>query len=148
MKLILCAGKTKREGWTTLDANPIHMPDILATIPPLPKEVFAYRWDEIELVHGITSFYPWQALQLLRELRDVLAPGGKLILEQPNLDKCWGELLWIFGDPSLREPLHMNRWAYNANSLMAMVLEAGFQHCNTAPAQYHVPSRDFRVEAW
>ncbi len=148
MKLILCAGKTKREGWITLDANRIHEPDILAKIPPLPQEITAEKWDEIELVHGITSFYPWEAEQLLRELRDVLAPDGKLILEQPNLDKCWGKLEWIFGDPLLREPLHMNRWAYNPSSLMAMVLAAGFGHCNASEAQYHHPERDFRVEAW
>ena len=56
----------------TLDSNPAHDPIILATIPPLPAEIHAVKWDEIELIHGIASFYPWEARQLLIQISEVL----------------------------------------------------------------------------
>ena len=146
-RLILCAGETRRDGWTTVDASSDHFPDFLATIPPLPIDVICKQWDEVELVHGITSFYPWEAKTLLREIREVLAPGGKLVLEQPDFGKC-DRLEWIFGDPKPQNPLHMVHWAYTPNSLEALVRDSGFEHCRQMEAQYHMPSRDFRIEAW
>lgn len=147
--LMLLSRLVRREGWVTLDANPAHHPDIVAIIPPLPPEVTGQQWDEIEMVHGITSFYPWDANQLLREIRGVLAPGGKLVLEQPDFEvvKQSGHVSWIFGDPLLKDPLHMNKWAYVPASLVSALIEAGFGYCEILPAQHHVSSRDFRVEA-
>jgi hypothetical protein len=105
------------------------------------------KWEEIELIHGITSFYPWEAETLLREIRQSLAPGGKLVLEQPDFRKC-DRVEWIFGGPEFQEPLHMNRWAYSPNSLEALLREVGFEHCRQMEAQHHMPNRDFRIEAW
>lgn len=148
MKLILCSGQTRREGWKTLDANPKNEPDFLAVIPPLPSEVKAVVWDEIELVHGITSFYPWEAETLLKELREVLSPGSKLVLEQPDLRKASHKVEWLFGDPSARNPLHMNRWAYDPESLLAALALAGFKRVDILTARHHEPARDFRAEAY
>lgn len=154
MKLILCAGPTRRSGWQTLDSSPVHGPDICATIPPLPPVVKLIKWDAIELVHGITSFYPWEAQQLLGEIRNVLEPDGVLILEQPDVDIVAASLIgssakvrWMFGDPSYKDPAFMNKWGYTPASLTAALNEAGFTRIEVKPAQYHLPSRDFRIEA-
>lgn len=149
MKLMLCSGNMQREGWTRLDANPERGADIIAKVPPLPAEVACQKWEAIELIHGITSFYPWEAAQLLREIRAALATGGKLILEQPNAAKCnpVNNPEWLFGDPQYHEPLHMNRWAYTPESLARLLTVCGYSNVLGLRAQYHDPGRDFRMEA-
>jgi hypothetical protein len=154
-RLILCAGPAKREGWLTLDGNPANRPDFLATIPPLPEAVRLVKWDEIEWVHGIGSLDTWEAKEVLFQLREVMEPEGLLVLEQPNLlaaaeavlrdpAKAW----WMFGDPTHRDPLMMNRWAYTPESLAAMLEHAGFRRISAMAARHHGRSeRDFRVEA-
>lgn len=147
--LIIGAGATRREGWKTLDANPAREPDFLGTIPPLPAEVKEALWDEVEWIHGVTSLYPWEARDVLQELHRAMAPGGKLIMEQPNFDICCGfrKVASFFGDPTTENPLHMNRWSYNPESLTALLVECGFGPIELFPAQHHSPNRDFRIEA-
>lgn len=147
---MLCAGRTWREGWTRIDANPKMEPDIVATIPPLPAEVTRQLWDEVELVHGIGTFYPWDAEQLLFEIRGVLSGNGKLILEQPNAWNCSAALRpeWVFGDPTFRNPLHMNKWIYTPDTLTALLRQCGYSRIAEKPAEYHGGTeRDFRIEA-
>ncbi len=92
--------------------------------------------------------------RLKRYERSVLAPGGLLILEQPDISICVraiansGPLFWLFGDPALQEPLHMNRWGYTPDSLTDLLRSAGFAKAITLKkAEYHDPARDFRIEA-
>lgn len=146
---MLCAGIHRRQGWFILDADPANNPDILASIPPLPEFVLQTQWDEIEWIHGISSLYPWDALAVLKQLRHVMSPEGVLILEQPHFNKLIQSerVSWFFGDPGPRNPLIMNRWAYTSFTLGAMLQEAGFTRWQPMEAQYHVPSRDFRIEA-
>ncbi len=147
-RLIIGAGDQRREGWKTLDANPRRKPDIIATIPPLPLAVTMHNWAAIEWIHGITSLYPWDAQTVLGELRNVLTPDGKLILEQPDLSKAVANVRWLFGDPDLRDTWHMNRWAYTPETLVNLLYKSGFLRMVILPAKYHSPERDFRVEAY
>lgn len=149
------SGIHRRDGWTTLDGDRDHNPDILASIPPLPEAVTSRRWNEIEWVHGITSLYPWEAAALLPELRRALAPGGKLVLEQPDARRAIAEaarnidrLAWLYGDPSLCKAAHMNRWAYTPDTLAEALKLAGFGTITVMQARHHNPERDFRMEAW
>lgn len=146
--LILCAGKTRRSGWKTLDANPTCEPDYVCNIPPLPSEVTSIKWNTVEWIHGITSFYPWEAADLLMEIHEILADDGKLILEQPDFNRVAGRMEWIFGDPTFADPLHMNRWGWSPGSLTAALEIAGYSKVMTGPAKYHNINRDFRAEAW
>jgi len=150
-RLMLGSGANRREGWVRLDANPVYQPDILATIPPLPRAVTRRQWNEIEWIHGIEHFYPWEAEELLPKLREVLAPGGRLVLEQPNFIHCCEaqNLRWIFGDSTFRDPLYGHRWGYTPRSLCAALKAAGFRRVLTGPVRYHnFPERDFRMEAY
>jgi hypothetical protein len=155
-RLMLCSGGVRREGWQTLDCDPKFGPDYLASIPPLPAAIKQQRWNEIELIHGITSFYPWEAKPLLSELREVLAPSsGKLVLEQPNahiVAQCVvgdpGCVRWFFGDPSFENPSHMNKWAYTPETLYALLRTVGFERIVQTDALHHEPTRDFRMEAY
>lgn len=148
-RLLLCSGPTSREGWRRLDANAKFSPDFLASIPPLPTDVAAVKWDVVELIHGITSFYPWDAEQVLMELRAVMADGGTLILEQPDASKCDPATYpeWLFGNPQFKNPMHMNRWAYTPDRLTRLVNKCGFPIVRIFEAQHHNPQRDFRLEA-
>jgi hypothetical protein len=147
-RLLLCAGIHRRQGWLRLDADPRCEPDFVASIPPLPTVVKLMHWDEIEWIHGVTSLYPWDAKTALAELYAVLVPGGKLVLEQPDFSTAIDRPEWLFGDPSHRDPLIMNRWSYTPNSLSLLLLEAGFGRIDVLPAQHHMPARDFRIEAY
>jgi len=145
--LMLGSGIIRRDGWKTLDANPRCAPDFLATIPPLPAEVKAIEWDEIEWIHGITSLYPWDAENILREIHSILHPRGRLILEQPDFNHAQARAEWLFGDPAHREPFLMNRWTYTPQSLTDLLVKTGYAKNYILGAQHHVPARDFRIEA-
>lgn len=141
-RLLLCAGDRRRPGWKTLD---VENADYLAKLPPLPK--FDVLWDEVEWVHGITSFYPWEAVQILTELRPAIREGGKLVLEQPDFRKAIQDVRWLFGDPTFMNPFHMNKWAYTPESLVDLLSHVGFSHVRVLEAEHHIPWRDFRIEA-
>lgn len=145
-QLMIGAGGMRREGWKTLDCKP--GADFVARIPPLPPEVLAIAWDEIEWIHGIGSLVPWEGMAVLEGCYQALRDGGRLVLEQPDFLRAGGMREWLFGDPSLRDADHMNRWAYTPMELRDLLLRAGFSKVEVKPAQHHVPERDFRVEAW
>ena len=83
-RLSIGAGRDRRPGWKTLDADPANQPDFLATVPPLPEQVQRVAWDAIEMLHVVEHFPPWVAAELLGEIHAVLAPGGLLVLEQQD----------------------------------------------------------------
>lgn len=164
-KLLLCAGPTRPAGYVRLDANPEHDPDILAALPPLPAEARG-PWDEIALIHGIEHFWRWDAGALLVDLHAALRPGGKLVLEQPNLEAAARVLLgleapqykgllesamWpIYGDPAHRDPGYCHRWGYTPETLRDLLREvAPWSRIDVLPQQFHAYAlgRDFRVEA-
>ncbi len=152
-RLSIMAGITgRREGWKTLDCKP--GADYVALVPPLPREVRNQMWDEIELIHGIGQLYPWDGEALLKEIRTILKPDGVLILEQPDMSVAAAQVTsfrpkaeWIYGDPGPRDPLHMVKWGYSPQSLSELLSFCGFTRQELKPAQYHVPARDFRIEA-
>lgn len=93
----------------------------------------------------------------------MLKPGGKLILEMPDLKKVLEHfkaeeisltltMLALYGgsqvngQPSERiEDLH--KWAWTFETIKIPLEKAGFKEIVEKPAEYHFPIRDFRVEA-
>jgi hypothetical protein len=164
-RLSIGAGRDQKPGWKCLDADPTHRPDFVATVPPLPEAVKQICWHEIEMIHVIEHFYPWQADELLREIFDILQPGGLLVLEQPNIAYCARVLLgletppagasgqfdmWgLYGDPTQHNPLMGHHWGYRPETLTEMLVTARFERekIEIRPAQHHRPVRDFRIEA-
>lgn len=165
-KLALCAGRQRKPGWKTLDANHNVRPDFVAVLPGLPDAVTRHEWDEIELIHGIEHFPRWEVNQLLTEILEVLKPGGLLVLEQPNLEYACKAFLglvekpkrgprdqwdmWpLYGDPSHRTKLYSHFWGYSPTTLRNLLLEVGFDPAKTVEtrAQSHFAFRDFRMES-
>lgn len=138
-------------------------PDVLCDLRELtPFESGSV--DEILSVHVIEHFWRWEALDVLREWVRVLRPGGKLILECPNLLSACEALLanpdaasgpgregqrtmWVlYGDPAWRDPLMVHRWGYTPKSLAQLMTEAGLANVRQEPAQFKLREpRDMRL---
>lgn len=146
-RLSLFAGVHRKEGWHHLD---MAGGEFKATIPPFTDAVKATIWDEVEWIHGINVVYPWTARVILAELRAIMRPGGKLILEQPSFRKCLeaGSVAWFYGDPSRPDPASMVKWCYTPSSLSELLAATGFRDVSIEPAEHHVPERDFRAVAY
>lgn len=155
----------KRYGWTTLEGDPAMRPDYAAIVPPLPDGVKAQQWDVIEMVHFIEHLNINNARILLKECYQILAPGGKLITEQPNIKKAarwlldmdekpnkkdilFYDMYAFYGDQRDRLELYAHRWGYWPESLIQECLDAGFDEAVEKQARFHWPDRDFRIEAF
>jgi SAM-dependent methyltransferase len=118
--------------------------------------------DEVMAIHVVEHFWRWEVRDILKEWTRTLKPGGKMILECPNLITACTELLkdpvnaagvngnmtmWVFyGDPSWRDPLMCHRWAYTPDSLGALLHEVGLVNIRQEPAQYKKREpRDMRI---
>ena len=94
----------------------------------------------------------------------MLQPGGRLIIECPNLVSACETLLadpdqaaeqdargrmsmWVFyGDPAWRDPLMTHRWAYTPASLCRLLEGQGYVNVRQEPAQFKSREpRDMRV---
>mgnify|MGYP001988695182 CR=1 FL=1 len=149
----------------TVSSRAGKQPDVNADIRDLRK-IKSFIADEILAVHVIEHFYFWEVIPLLKSWRRLLKPGGKLILECPNLlyacqmivenpamrsqaDKAGQMSMWpLYGDPSWKDPLMCHKWAYTPESLMAVLDEAGYQQAKQEPAQFKLREpRDMRITA-
>jgi len=129
--------------------------DVVADLRVLPFEDESA--DEILSVHVVEHFYPWEIGEMLDEWIRVLKPGGKMILECPNIMKAAQYLLdgqhdqfcmWVFwGDPGHRNPYMMHKWGYTPETLSALMARHRLREIVERPAQFKLKEkRDFRVE--
>ena len=153
------SGRIKWPGWIGVDLDP-HA-DIQADIKSLP---FADDYaDYLAAIHVIEHFYKWEALDVLKEWRRVLKPGGTIILELPCMDKvfyyiqqCMNQGLWmsptfstfpLWGDPKYENVAMCHKWGYMARDMISLLQDAGFQNVQVMKPNYHFPDRDMRLEA-
>jgi len=84
LKLDIGAGGVKTPGYKTVDADPSVEPDILCNVLdgiPVSDDSCTH----LRLSHVLEHFTPADGLKLLRELHRILAPGGTLFVEVPDL---------------------------------------------------------------
>jgi hypothetical protein len=169
-KLVLCAGPYDYgEGYTTLDVTEDCYPDYLAHLPPIPKELMTGEWKEIYLIHGIEHFHHWDALELIKNIYDALAPGGFAVFEQPNFKVCAEVYLGlrgpiikdepaeisgirgIFGDHTSGNPYLNHLWGWVPETLKEAIVSCGFSEekvkVGKALSRPFIVDRDFRIEA-
>ncbi len=120
--------------------------------------------DEILSVHVVEHFWRWEVADVLKEWVRVLRPGGKMIVECPNLLSACREFLanpdvasgpgpegqrtmWVFyGDPAWKDPYMVHRWGYTPLSLARLMVESGLINLRQEPAQFKLREpRDMRV---
>ena len=138
-------------------------PDVVADIRNLSLFPSSYA-DEILAIHVIEHFWRWEVLEVLKEWCRVLKPGGKMVLECPNLRTACEEFLrneefgalpglegqrtmWVFyGDPKWKDPLMVHRWGYTPKSLARIMHEAGLVSLKQEPAVFKLREpRDMRI---
>ena len=108
-------------------------------------------------IHVVEHFFVWEVPDLLTEWIRVLKPGGKLIIEVPDLVKVISYMasginepaltMWpLYGDPSHEDPLMCHKWGYTEGSLARMMDHVGLKDLEREPAQFHLKDqRDMRI---
>lgn len=161
MKLNLGCGKRVLEGFFNIDiqTNPeAKRPlDLQADVRkvPLPDECAS----EVHAYHVIEHFHRWETDAVLAEWKRLIRPGGRLVLELPDLEKACRNLLagdteqmsyWgIYGDPSHRDRYMCHPWGFTQKSMRALLEAGGFTNIRFLPPETHGRRhrRDMRVEA-
>lgn len=166
VRMNLGCGDKILDGYINVDvveARAGKSPDVICDLHDLSafENDFA---DEILAVHVIEHFWQWEVVSILKEWTRVLKPGGKMILECPNLVSAAQEFLkdpdgaalggregqrsmWVFyGDPGWKDPLMIHRWGYTPRSLATVMHQAGLINLAQEPAQFKLREpRDMRI---
>lgn len=176
MKINFACGKTVLDGYYNCDA--VRSPDAPRDPELLHELVFDAEGaltnplplangcaEEILSVHFVEHVFRWETPHLIAEWARLLCPGGRLIVELPDIVKCaknvWKGVqgnkhpeqlgLWgIYGDPRLKSPFMCHRWGWTASTLTPLLHENGFRDVVELPTQFHGVGRhirDFRLEA-
>lgn len=168
VRLNLGCGDKILPGYVNVDvveARAGKQPDVICDL----RELTAFESDsadEVLAVHVVEHFWRWEIEDVLREWMRVLKPGGRMVLECPNLqsaceaflanpdagsrpDRAGQRTMWVFyGDPQWNDPLMVHRWGYTPRSLAELMESVGLVGARQEPAQYKLREpRDMRVVA-
>lgn len=166
VKLNLGCGNKLLPGYINVDIAESRgegRPDVVCDLRRLTSFADASA-DEVLSVHVVEHFWRWEAVEVIKEWVRVLKPGGKMILECPNLLSACEEFIrnpderagpgmegqrtmWVFyGDPAWKDPLMVHRWGYTPRSLAMLMEEAGLANIRQEPAEFKLREpRDMRV---
>lgn len=163
-RLNIGCGARRIEGFTGVDAVKRPAADIIAPAHKIPLKTGTV--EEIMAIHLVEHVFRWETPLLLREWARLLKPGGRLVLEMPDLVKCCQNIisgrieggkhpdqlgLWgLFGDDRTKDQFMAHRTAWTFTTLRPLVAEAGFKDITEHPTQFHPAGRefrDFRLEA-
>ncbi len=159
LKLDICGGEYPYgNGFLNVDVRPLPHVDILADIT---KELqFADdSVDEIMSCGTLEHFYIPTVLTILKEMRRILKPGGRLTVGVPNLTAILsafhsGDMdFWLFNQyvyGSVQKdinPYNVHRSVWNAERMINAMIEAGFikvkEHAYDLP--FHIPKYMLKV---
>lgn len=122
---------------------------------PLENETF----EEVHSYHVLEHVFRWEADALVKEWKRLLQPGGKLVLELPNIKLAAQNLLngmndqmsmWpLYGDWNHKDPYMMHKHGYTPETLEQLLTQCGFINIKFSDPQTHGKraNRDMRVEA-
>ena len=167
IRLYIGSGAEKPTGWLTVDANPSVAPDIVA----LANQLAMFRdceIDEIEACHVFEHLTFADARSALKEWYRVLRRGGCLMLELPNLRRCFEILgqyedpegydlgmIGIFGWPPMiaaEGTWQIHKWGWTPESLTQELVQVGFCDVTLVPVRQiwrraTIANRDMRLQA-
>jgi hypothetical protein len=168
IKLNLGCGDKILEGYVNVDvvdSRAGKKPDVNCDIRNLTAFDENYA-DEVMAIHVVEHFWRWEIESVLKEWIRVLKPGGRLVLECPNLTTACEQFLedperfssdgkdgqrtmWVFyGDPQWQDPLMVHRWGYTPKSLSNLLEHVGLVNARQEPAEFKLREpRDMRIVA-
>lgn len=175
LKLNLGCGGRPLPGWVNIDKydyNPADTSrtgsvyDVKADICDLPVKDESV--DQILLVHVVEHFPRWQTIDNLKHWVAKLRPGGLLIVEMPDLDKCIEWYLKGRSAPHIQTPIGLqnmgrtqfygnqwdrldyetHRYVWTVTEFIRELNHAGFWIKEAShDAKYHQKGRDMWVVA-
>jgi hypothetical protein len=87
-RLHLGCGSDYWEGWVNVDTDPRVGCDLRADFTEIGGHFESESVAEVAMIHSVSYLRLWQARDLFREIHRILAPGGRLTLEFPDILKC------------------------------------------------------------
>lgn len=170
IKVNVCSGRHVLPGWINVDVVVSNHPkakgppQILADMRDIPLP--SNSADELMCIHGIEHIEPWEAEKALAEWFRILRPGGKIVVECPDIIKCARNLLtgftlagkhpdqygmWgLYGDNRPQDSHMLHRWGYHPASLRKVLERAGFVDIEEEQPEWHAAGasmRDMRMVA-
>lgn len=166
IKLNLGCGKKQLNDYINIDVIQRDgvQPDIICDVSNKLPFINNFA-DEILSVHLIEHIDRWKVDSMLAEWIRVLKPGGRLVIECPNLieackniingpkqnalhDKRGQHSMWpLYGDPNHGDPYMMHRWGYTPYSLMILMENHGLKNVRQTKCQFKKREpRDMRIE--
>ena len=170
MKINFACGRNVIEGFYNIDAQ--RSP----RAPRAPELLFAMEFtpngdlirkiplddgcaDYIQSMHFIEHVFRWEAPAVIAEFLRILKPGGRLVLELPNIEEACRNLLagmtdqmcmWpLYGDWGHKDPYMMHKHGYTKKTIVGLLKECGLEKIQVLPPRTHKKraNRDMRVEA-
>jgi len=86
------------------------------------------KWDVVCMIDVIEHFSKSEAFELLQLVRQVLKPGGRVILQTPNMQNPFASLN-LYHDLT-------HEWAYTEASIEQLLRACGYRNVQTRPAEY------------
>lgn len=116
--------------------------------------------DQIFTAHTVDHFPRWEALEMFADWLRMLKPGGHVIIEVADFNRC---VLWLFHPKSAKRTLALNqfygnqwdgidyethRYVWSAREIRKVLEEIGFSITSlTHKTETHLAGRDMRIEA-
>ena len=88
VRLHLGCGQDYWPGYINVDSSPTALCDLRLDYTQIAELYPVDSVAEIALIHSLSYLRLWQARDLLASLHRILVPGGRLIIELPDLSKC------------------------------------------------------------
>lgn len=162
MRLNIGCGNRRLPGYTGIDAVQRPAADVVAPAHAIPLDDGCA--EEVLAVHVWEHFFLWQCDSVLAEWRRLLRPGGRLVLEMPDILKCCRNILdglesrkkdqmgmWgLYGDPTTQDEFMTHQWGWTFSTLAPFLAARGFDQIQERETQFHPAGRgvrDFRLEA-
>ena len=93
------------------------------------------KWDRIALFDVLEHFDAEAGCALLRRLKKILAPGGRIVVKVPNAGSPWGQQ-FQYGDLT-------HKAAYTPESMRQLAVAAGMRCLRVYPYELGSPRRRF-----
>lgn len=166
-KLHLGCGGVHLDGWVNIDGSRDSTADLVCDFKVVGSLFKEGSVEEVLMVHSISYLRLWEARIFLKEIHQLLQPGGKIVFEFPDVEKCSKVILDAQQDPEKymegvralyafdltqiekREAYHPYTFGWSAWHLLTELRALGFRDFVISEPLTHGNRnwRDSRVEA-